>query len=101
MYNLHYVVCAVCVFGCRSKESLEQWREEARLDHLKPPSVELGGPTASDTAPYATDRQHSPMPEVCIYIFTCSPHIMHECSSAEWEYNTTRASSRDLVLQQI
>ena len=44
----------LCVCVCRSREGLEQWRAEARLDHLKPPAVE--SPAATDSAPYATDR---------------------------------------------
>jgi hypothetical protein len=80
----------------RSKESLEQWREEARLDHLKPPSVELGGPTASDTAPYATDRQHSPMQEAGQDMALASPLSDHgEVARKRVEhYNTALQTQR-------
>jgi hypothetical protein len=40
----------------RSKESLEQWRTEAREDHLRPSAVDPGLQRTSDTTPYATDN---------------------------------------------
>ncbi|CAI8017402.1 hypothetical protein GBAR_LOCUS10568 [Geodia barretti] len=77
----------------RSKERLEQWREEARLDHLKPLS---GGSTASDTAPYATDRQHSPTAKAGQDLTLASPLSDHgEVARKRVEhYNTALQTQR-------
>ena len=73
-----YILCVyVCVhvhvvYVCRSKESLGQWQEEARADHLKSAVEPSLPPPITDTAPYATDsvtpQQHHPAEEVRIYI---------------------------------
>ena len=51
-------VCLCVCVHCRSKERLEQWRAGAREDHLRPCPVEPGFSRATDTAPFATEREY-------------------------------------------
>ena len=62
----------------RSKERLQQWRAEAKLDHLKP-TIDL--PHTIETAPYATEHNNIhtqnqvKLLHMLIYVHVCSSHV--------------------------